>query len=68
LLLARLLAAFGPQRLIWASDWPHTQHESDVTHHDCFKALARWAGSESLARRIRTEGVASLLAATIGAQ
>jgi len=68
LLLARLLAAFGPQRLIWASDWPHTQHESDVTHHDCFEALARWAGSESLARRIRTEGVASLLAATIGAQ
>jgi predicted TIM-barrel fold metal-dependent hydrolase len=63
-LLACLVAAFGPQRLIWASDWPHTQHESEVTHRDCFEALARWAAGESLARRIRTEGVASLLEGT----
>ncbi len=63
-LLARLLSAFGPQRLIWASDWPHTQHESLVTHRDCLMALARWARDEALARRIRTEGVESLLEAT----
>jgi predicted TIM-barrel fold metal-dependent hydrolase len=25
---ARLLTAYGPQQLLWASDWPFTQHES----------------------------------------
>lgn len=61
-LLACLLDAFGYGRLIWASDWPHTQHESEVTHRSCVEALARWAGDELLARRLRTEGIASLLA------
>jgi len=25
-----LLAAYGPERLIWGSDWPHTQNESRI--------------------------------------
>jgi len=61
-LLSSLLEAFGCERLIWASDWPHTQHESEVSHRGCVEALARWAGDEILARRLRTEGIASLLA------
>ena len=63
-LLACLLEALGCERLIWASDWPHTQHESEVTHRSCVEALARWAGNEFLAKRLRTEGIASLLAQT----
>ena len=27
---ARLLAAFGPDRLLWGSDWPHTQFEAST--------------------------------------
>lgn len=27
---ARLLDAFGPERLLWGSDWPHTQNESKI--------------------------------------
>lgn len=60
-LLAALLTAVDASRLIWASDWPHTQHESQVTHRDCFEALERWAGSAVLASRLRTEGLVSLL-------
>ena len=63
-LLAALLTAFGTSRLLWASDWPHTQHETLVTHRGCFEALERWAGNRALASRLRTEGIASLLEGT----
>ncbi|MGX1175452.1 amidohydrolase family protein [Pseudomonas sp. R151218B TE3479] len=28
--LAELERNFGPERLVWGSDWPHTQHEAQV--------------------------------------
>ncbi|WP_033046037.1 amidohydrolase family protein [Pseudomonas fluorescens] len=28
--LSLLEQSFGPRRLVWGSDWPHTQHEQDV--------------------------------------
>lgn len=34
---AQLLRAFGPQRLVWGSDWPHTQHG-----HIAYEATRRW--------------------------
>ena len=38
-LRSRYLEHFGPARLIWGSDWPHTQFESQMTY-DCALALA----------------------------
>ena len=29
--MPRILDAFGPERLLWGSDWPHTQHEDHVS-------------------------------------
>ncbi len=37
-LARQLLAAGGPQRLMWASDWPHTQHQ----HLADFPRSLRW--------------------------
>ncbi|AAZ35009.1 2-Pyrone-4,6-dicarboxylate lactonase [Pseudomonas savastanoi pv. phaseolicola 1448A] len=30
--LPLLLQSFGPRRLVWGSDWPHTQHEQEVSY------------------------------------
>ncbi len=60
-MLADLLETFGPPRLIWASDWPHTQHESVVNYRSCFDMLARWGSEPGLAKRLRSEGIAALL-------
>ena len=36
-----LLEAFGPRRLLWGSDWPHTQHESIASYAETLRLLAR---------------------------
>lgn len=30
--LPLLVQSFGPRRLVWGSDWPHTQHEEKVSY------------------------------------
>ncbi len=37
-----LLAALGPERLLWGSDWPHTQFESAVTYGATVAQLEAW--------------------------
>jgi len=34
-----LLSAFGPERLLWGSDWPHTQFETRADYESEFAAL-----------------------------
>jgi predicted TIM-barrel fold metal-dependent hydrolase len=36
-----LLSWFGPERLMWGSDWPHTQHEASTTLSDGLLLLTR---------------------------
>jgi predicted TIM-barrel fold metal-dependent hydrolase len=40
--VAALLEAFGPERLIWGSDWPHTQNESKIRFAATLKNLETW--------------------------
>jgi predicted TIM-barrel fold metal-dependent hydrolase len=37
-----LRAAFGMERLVWGSDWPHTQFEHDASALNVHTALATW--------------------------
>ncbi|WP_370678840.1 amidohydrolase [Comamonas sp. GB3 AK4-5] len=38
----QLLAAFGPERLVWGSDWPHTQHQDLIDYGSSLALLADW--------------------------
>lgn len=38
----RLLTAFGPERCVWGSDWPHTQYEGQTSFTQEYEALPLW--------------------------
>jgi predicted TIM-barrel fold metal-dependent hydrolase len=44
-LAARWLDILGPQRLVWGSDWPWTQHERGQDYQRLRESLDRWAGA-----------------------
>ncbi|SAK67030.1 amidohydrolase family protein [Caballeronia ptereochthonis] len=47
-LTAALLDSFGAARLVWGSDWPHTQHRGLVDYDGSRDALDRWIPDASL--------------------
>ncbi len=44
----QLIEQFGPDRLMWGSDWPHTQYESETSYGDALSTV-RDAGLDSSA-------------------
>jgi predicted TIM-barrel fold metal-dependent hydrolase len=42
-----LLEAFSAERLVWGSDWPHTQHQDVIDYSASIRALAAWVPEES---------------------
>ncbi|HJV82371.1 amidohydrolase family protein [Noviherbaspirillum sp.] len=47
-----LLAAFGAERLLWGSDWPHTQFETTVDYGTVRALLDDWIPDVSVRRTI----------------
>lgn len=55
-----LRAAFGPSRLLWGSDWPHTQFEARASYDAEFAALARRVPDAAERRRVLVDTPARL--------
>lgn len=55
-----LLQAFGAGRLVWGSDWPHTQHREVVDYAATHAVLADWVPDMAERRRILVETPAQL--------
>ncbi|MGV2289944.1 amidohydrolase family protein [Trinickia sp. YCB016] len=59
-LAAALLDAFSAQRLVWGSDWPHTQHRHLIDYAATANALQQWIPDEATRRTILTTSAADL--------
>ncbi len=55
-----LLEAFGARRLLWGSDWPHTQYESTASYADALRSLSAWVPDERHRAIVLTETPARL--------
>jgi len=59
--LARALIAAAPERLVWASNWPHPSARDDPPDDALLlDVLAHWAGDDAVARRILADNPAAL--------
>jgi predicted TIM-barrel fold metal-dependent hydrolase len=56
------LEKFGPRRLLWGSDWPHTQNESLVSYGSTRAALDRWVPDANARRMMLEDAPAALFA------
>ncbi|MND23940.1 4-sulfomuconolactone hydrolase [compost metagenome] len=56
----QLIEAFGGERLLWASDWPFTQHESSQTYTMQLERQQRWLATPELRRQVLWETPARL--------
>ena len=55
-----LLAHFGPERLVWGSDWPNTQHRDRAGFASAQQALDTWVPDPAARRRILVDTPAAL--------
>jgi len=53
--LPLLVQSFGPQRLVWGSDWPHTQHEGRVSYGTVVEQLQALGCSPQVTRSLLIE-------------
>jgi predicted TIM-barrel fold metal-dependent hydrolase len=58
--LVEALAAANPDRLLWASDWPHTELAATPHVADLVDALATWLPDPALRQRVCVDNPAQL--------
>lgn len=58
--LSLMLQSLGPDRLLWGSDWPHTQHEQAVNFASEFACLRRLACAPPLRQHLLCHTAAEL--------
>ena len=59
---AMVIEAYGPDRLVWGSDWPHTNTTLDrvATYPQTLAWLAEWVPDTAMRERILTDTPARL--------
>src|SRR3954468_11142847 len=58
--LAQAFAKTAPQRMVWASDWPHPTEKDKPDDAVLFDLLAEWVPDEATRNRILTENPVTL--------
>jgi D-galactarolactone isomerase len=60
--VARAYVNAAPERMVWASDWPHPTEKADAKPDDAvlFDLLADWAPDEAIRNRILVDNPAAL--------
>jgi predicted TIM-barrel fold metal-dependent hydrolase len=59
-LTSALLDSFGAERLVWGSDWPHTQHQTLIDYDASREALDRWIPDASLRNSVLRDSARAL--------
>jgi len=59
-LASQLLDAYTPERLVWGSDWPHTQHQQLVDYAATRRALDQWVPDAAQREWILTRSARAL--------
>lgn len=58
---AQALVAANPERVVWATDWPHSSHEGYMPHDgELLDILADWVPDEATRNRILVDNPAKL--------
>lgn len=60
-MLPNLLESYGPKRLLWGSDWPHTNFESDINYDATWESFVDMVPDEIVRNTILGESFAELL-------
>lgn len=58
--LPLLVESFGSQRLVWGSDWPHTQHEQQVSYTSVVEQLRQLDCADPIRRSLLVDAPRAL--------
>ena len=65
MMLPRLLDSFGPQRLLWGSDWPHTNFEEFIDYDTTWNTFVEMVPDENIRQLILGDSFEQLLPSSV---
>lgn len=65
MMLPRLLDSFGPQRLLWGSDWPHTNFEEFIDYDTTWNTFVEMFPDENIRQLILGDSFEQLLPSSV---
>jgi len=61
IMIPTLLKAYGPKRLLWGSDWPHTKNETIIDYDGAYQAFLDLVPDENIQKVILDDAVRELI-------